>query len=169
MLVVGNLDTSLLGIAVTGNLVCERIQAVTALGSTGNTSVTSSFYAYDESLLASTEFVNEQYTVDALAGNASVSIGVLLSNVGGSSIESSLQSSADQTTIYSTASDRTSKAIVFSSDGIAFASDADAGIYFGGDRDFRIVITEGTEDILQIQAYSSVISGYQTKYSVGSA
>jgi hypothetical protein len=169
MLVVGNLDTSLLGLAVIGNLVCERIQAVAALAPTGNTSVSSSFYAYDESLLVGTQFVKEQYTVDALAKNASVSIGVLLNNVGGSTMECSLRSSADQTTVYSTASDRTSRAIVFTSDGISFASDADSGIYFGGNRDFKITMTEGTEDILQIQAYSSVINGYQTKYSVGSA
>ena len=137
------------------NLVLEK--------TTGNSGSTySSAWAHDSTAVTTDEITRFVHTIDEDTENATLSIGVLHTDVSlNKFIEPVIQSTYDSTTISAQdATDATASA-TFTSSGLQFDTD-EAAIYFGASQEFRILF-DSTNSLLLIQAYDATLLDYVNK------
>lgn len=137
------------------NLVCEK--------TTGNTGSTySSAWVHDTTAVTTDEITRFVHTIDETTENATLSMGVLHTDIAlNKFIEPVYQATFDSTTISAQdASDATASA-TFTSSGLQFDTN-DAAIYFGSSQEFRIVF-DSVNSLLLIQAYDGTLLDYVNK------
>jgi len=150
--------------AATMNLVAEKTD--TTSGSTYN-----SAWVYNTDTPATSEITRMVHTVDAANENATLSIGVLHTDVSlNRFIEPTIQSAYDYTSISAQDAADATRSAVFRSTGLQFDND-DSAVYFGAAQEFRIRFTSGSPDVLAVQYYDATAGDYvsKTEFSAGSS
>lgn len=130
-----------------------------------------SAWVHDTDLSTTQEITRMVHTIDDNSDNATLSLGVLHTDLSlNKFIEPTIQSSYDYTSISSQDSLDATRSAVFRSTGLQFDND-DSCIYFGSAQQFRIKFTDGTPDILSVQYFDSGAGDYISKaeFSSGSS
>lgn len=137
------------------NVVAEKTTGVT--GSTYQ-----SGWVHDTDLSSTDEMTRIVHTVDEQSEFATMSLGVL--HTDGSLnkyIEPAIQMTSTQVVVSSQSSTDATRSAIFESTGLSFDSDESA-VYFGSNKNFRIVFEDGTPALLKIQSTDGA-GGYVTK------
>ena len=151
-----------LGTGVHGTVLCRDIYSIKETGG----EAVKSLFATDTSsnIIESARFTHSEEAIKA---------SVRTTNANGVSYMTSvIESDPEKTSFFTTSSDDSRKSVVFSSEGVKITSESPYGIYFGEDKDFRMVFEEGngstTSDSWKIQALNETSGSYITKLEIGS-
>lgn len=152
-----------LGTGVHGTVLCRDMYSIK---NTGTDSISSLFARDgDNNIVESARYTHT---------NDSIKASVKTTNSDGVSYMTSvIDSTPEKTSFFVTESDDSRKSVVFSSEGVKIISDSPYGLYFGEDKDFRMVFEEGsvdnnTVDSWKIQALDETSGLYVTKLEIGS-
>ncbi len=152
-----------LGTGVHGTVVCRDIYAIKETGG----EAVSSLFGTDSSsnIVESARFTHSDESIKASVRTTNSS--------GVSYMTSVIESDPEKTSFFTTGSDDSRKSVVFSSEGVKITSESPYGMYFGEDKDFRMVFEEGdgstTVDSWKIQALDGSSGSYITKFEIESS
>ncbi len=76
-----------------------------------------------------------------------------------------ISSDTSKTTVTAATTESNARSVIFSSEGISFTNDEYGCLYFGSNKDFRILYLSNP-DRIGIQAWSNVYSEYITKFEI---
>lgn len=152
-----------LGTGVHGTVLCRDMYSIKTAG----TDSISSLFARDgnNNIVESARYT---HTDDSIKASVKTT-----NSDGVSYMTSVIESNPEKTAFFVTESDDSRKSVVFSSEGVKIISDSPYGLYFGEDKDFRMVFEEGsvdnnTVDSWKIQALDEKNGLYVTKLEIGS-
>ncbi len=137
------------------NVVAEK-----TTGASGTTY--QSAWVHDTDLSTTEEVSRIVHTVDEDSEFATMSLGVLHTDgMANKFIEPAIQMTSTQVVISSQNDSDATRSALFDSEGLSFDTD-DAAMYFGSNKNFRIVFEDGTPALLKIQS-SDGVGGYVTR------
>lgn len=155
--------TTTLGSQFAKNLTINvmNIVGTRVTGSSGNTH--QSGWLYDSTADTISEATRIVHTIDENGETGGLSIGVLHTDASSNSfLEPVIQCAPTSTTISAQdASDNTVSA-TFNSLGLSFDA-ANSAVYFGSSQTFRIIMIEGTPNVLSVQSLDSVSGEYVSR------
>lgn len=159
------------GTSIMSNCVSNTYHTMTSKTTGASASTYHSAWVHDTDLTTTQEITRMVHTIDDNSENATLSLGVLHTDLSlNQFIEPTIQSSYDYTSISSQDALDATRSAVFRSTGLQFDND-DSCIYFGSAQQFRIKFTDGTPDILSVQYYDTGAGDYISKaeFSSGSS
>ena len=159
------------GSSIMSRVVANTYHTVTSKTTGASASTYHSAWVHDTDLTTTEEITRMVHTIDENSENATLSLGVLHTDISlNKFIEPTIQSSYDYTSISAQDAADATRSAVFRSTGLQFDND-DSCIYFGASQEFRIRFTSGTPDILSVQYYDSGAGDYISKaeFSSGSS
>lgn len=152
------------------NVTAQVYNTMTSKTTGAAASTYSSAWVHDTDLSTTEEITRVVHSIDELSENATVSIGVLHTDVAlNRFIEPVIQSTWDHTIISAQDAADATRSTVFRSTGIEFDND-ESSIYFGAAQEWRLQMTAGTPSLFSIQFYDTVAGEYVSKseFSSGS-